>query len=73
MKLSQAIATEYRGNLTFHTQDVFALQIDLPVHFDVEQSFDLTFGEACDCRVCLRRSLWCEDCIDAERARWGHD
>ena len=30
-------------------------------------------GEACDCRLVMRRAFWCEDCLEADRARWGHD
>ena len=79
MKLSQAIETEYRGNLTFHT-GVRWTPADSRTHVDVERSFDATFFEP-ECfghepdpeRVQgYPQTEYCDGSCGLHRAHWGH-
>jgi len=79
MTLTQAIATEYRGEIALHTQDR-GREPAIFVDADVERAFDETF----DTRECeghdsvtagdydtYPHTVYCDgSCI---RARWGRD
>lgn len=67
MNLRQAIATEYRGEITSHTQDqtYWLFGPDVVVDCQVERAFSATFGEPCDACDELSDSLelgLCAEC-----------